>query len=97
MDEYVSVEAYEVGLDSGYASTGSAADRVSDATGSSTATWDLATGITGKGWDLLYFDWGDGTVKTYNCYGTTHEEVAQKTVYYLNNYGGAYVASRGCS
>ena len=54
MDEYVTVEAYDVMLGSNtYSAGGSDPNRASDATGSATAHWNLDTGVTGKGWDLL--------------------------------------------
>ncbi len=98
MDEYVTVEAYDVMLGSNtYSAGGSDPNRASDATGSATAHWNLDTGVTGKGWDLLYYDFATGTVKTMNVYGSSHDEVEAKIVPYLNMYGGSYISSIGCS
>lgn len=99
MDEYVTVEAYDVMLgSSGYTTVGSDdPDKSSAATGTATASWNLSTGVTGQGWDLPYYDFMSGTVKTMNVQGATHEEVEAKIVPYLHNYGGSYINMIGCS
>lgn len=101
MDDYVAVEAYDVMLGASYNAGGSQAPieepgHANATYGQSTASWDLVNGVTGKGWELMYFDVATMSVKYYNVYGTTDEEVRQNILPYLGSYGDSFIGSYGC-
>ena len=98
MDEYVEVQAYDVLLGASYNAAGSEEEpgHANATYGQSTASWDLVNGVTGNGWDLMYFDVSTMSIKYYNVYGTTDEEVREKILPYLGSYGDSFIGSYGC-
>ncbi len=100
MDDYVAVEAYDVMLGASYDAGGSGNEEPGHAQatfGSATASWDLATGITGQGWVLEGVDWSTHTFYNIDFYGTTDDEVRQKLIPFLGQYGGGQIAEMGCA